>query len=71
MGGKDRVEYYDKEKNALLLHLESSMIPQVGNFINIREETWRVDSVSFVVDHPENLWERTHRCNVELVRVRK
>jgi len=63
---RDHVEYYCE--NALLVMMESSIVPSKGSFISIRKETYEVVSISYACDYiDQSLVERTMRANVDLV----
>lgn len=61
----DRVEYYDDKAN-LLVAVQSSIVPPLGSKISIRKKTWTVKSVSYAVDHSDDIARREMRANVDL-----
>lgn len=64
MSNNDRVEYYVGTQ--LRLAINSSIVPLVGNLINIAGKTWRVEQVSYAIDHSENPTLRSTCANVWL-----
>jgi len=44
----------------------SSMVLQVGTYINIRNKTWMVDDVSFFLDQADKPFECGMWCNINL-----
>lgn len=60
----DKIEFYDS--NGLVAAVESSMVPAVGQYISIREETWEVMNVTFALDCADEHSERQMRCNIDI-----
>jgi hypothetical protein len=58
----DRLEVWLGAK--LLLAMDSSHSPAVGELINIKKATYKVVGRSFTVDRADNISLRQVRCNV-------
>lgn len=65
---RDRIEFYVVDE--MVARVESSMLPRVGDKINIRKKTWTVDTVSFSLDNVDDWSFISMRCNVQLVKGR-
>lgn len=65
MSDRDRVEYYVGMQ--LLIGISSSIVPLKGNLINIAGKTWRVEQISYAIDHSENPSLRATCANVWLI----
>lgn len=61
---RDKIEFY--KNNKLVAVVNSSIIPPVGSYINIRKETWLVNDVSFSLDDSDDPYLCGMRCNVNL-----
>lgn len=61
---RDSIEFYDGDN--IITAVNSSMVPHLGSKISIRKQTWCVINVTFAVDHADELFERSMRCNVNL-----
>jgi len=64
MENRDRVEFYDGEQ--LLAGVDSSIVPPKGSYISILGKTWKVQRVTYALDHAAKMFERSMRANVEL-----
>lgn len=60
----DIVEYYSGK--GMIAYVESAMVPLVGSYISISKKVWRVDAVSYAIDHSDNPLRKVMRANVEL-----
>lgn len=65
MSDRDKIEIYDDK--GLIAVVESSIIPRVGEYINVRGVTWKVGAVSYCVDNADDLSERRMRCNIDVI----
>ena len=63
---RDSVEFYDGKH--LIAQAWSSMVPPAGAKISIRKEVWKVQRVTFALDHADEMHERGMRANVDVVR---
>jgi hypothetical protein len=71
MRGVDSIEFYrDGSTDKYFARVESSMPPQIGDFINIRGKVYEVMNRSFCVDHSDDFTLTAMRCNVD-VKLRK
>jgi hypothetical protein len=61
---KDIIEFYYKDK--LLAFVDSSFIPPISSFINIRKVTYKIENITFALDHADEIMERRMRCNIDL-----
>lgn len=63
----DRIEFYAAGK--MIASVSSSMVPEIGRFINIRRQTWKVKSVTYALDNIDAKFDRPRmRANVDLIR---
>jgi len=65
MQNRDRIEFYNGKQ--MIAAVASSMVPPEGGLISIRGETWAVSSVTYALDHADEIHERGMRANVDLV----
>ena len=63
---KDFIDFYDGP--AIIAGMRSSIVPPVGAKISIRKIVWTVASVTYAVDHADDMWQCGMRANVDLVR---
>lgn len=48
----DIVEFYDaRDRQRRIACVNSSIVPKVGEFINVRRETWSVKMVTYSLDY--------------------
>lgn len=69
MNQPDRLEFYTG--SGLVAVLDSSIVPPVGSFVNIRKITYEVKAVSYAVDYVDERSARYMRANIDLVEVVK
>lgn len=60
---EDCIEFYSE--GSLVVRVESSIIPLIGNFINIKKVTYVIKNIAFAVDYAESLSPKM-RCNIDL-----
>lgn len=71
MRGVDTIEFYrNGSTDKYFARVESSMPPQIGDFISIRGEVYEVVNRSFCVDHADEFHQTAMRCNID-VKLRK
>jgi len=64
-----KIEFYDGTKPGMLTAVTDGAVPREGEFINIRNETWRVVRVTWAVDHADEVASMIRlRANVEMKR---
>lgn len=61
---KDCVEFYLDDR--LLASIRTSIIPPVGSLINIRKIVYKINRISYAIDHVESFSERLIRCNIDI-----
>lgn len=69
MQNRDKVEFYDIDGNLgrdLVAAVNSSIVPDIGSRVNIRNNNWEVVSVSYCVDYCDDIALARVRANVEL-----
>jgi len=67
MRGVDTIEFYKGgSTDKYFARVESSMPPQIGDFLSIRGETYEVTNRSFCVDHSDDYTRTAMRCNVDV-----
>lgn len=67
-----RVEFCKQGSRKNLVALQQvGAIPRVGDYVNIRKQTWRVVRVTWNVDYADQIGETELRANVELERVKE
>ena len=64
MSNPDRVEFYGNDQ--LIAALNTSIVPPRDSLINIRGKTWRVDLITYAIDHSDDEARKAIRVNVEL-----
>lgn len=65
----DVVEFYEDGTKKRFAHVESSMVPAVGSFVNIRRQTWRVNQVTYALDYADAKFDQPRmRAIVDLKR---
>lgn len=62
----DTVEFYDG--SALIASVHSSIVPHLGALISIRGKVWRVEKITYALDHADKSPQRSMRANVDIVR---
>jgi len=62
MTSRDSIEFYHGDK--IIAGTASSMVPSEGSMISIRGKTWKINRVTFALDHADETQERGMRCNV-------
>ena len=65
MDKRDTIEFYCDDK--IICSLHSSMCLAVGSYINMKKTTYKIEYISFTIDHADSILERSMRCNVELM----
>lgn len=61
---RDNIEFWIGEK--VIMRVDSSIVPSIGQFVSIQKKTYQVLGVSFAVDYADKVHERAMRCNVQL-----
>lgn len=63
----DIIEYWNGDN--LVVAVNASMVPAVDSFINIQGTTWKVEKVTYTVDHSNSPQLKHMRANVDLVAI--
>lgn len=64
IGEMDNIEFYLGGK--LFARIKSSFVLPVGSLINIRKYTYTVVRVTFALDHADDPYGTSMRCNIDL-----
>ena len=65
-GVKDIIEFWN-HKDGFVTSVQSSIVPRVGELINISKKTWEIVGVAFALDHSSGPFqERAMRANVAI-----
>jgi len=64
MENRDIIEFYCDDKP--ICRVGSSMPPNVGDKISIRQKTFEVINKTYALDHADNFWEQCMRANIDL-----
>jgi hypothetical protein len=64
MENRDVIEFYCDDK--LIGKVRSSMPPNVGDKISIRQKTFEVINKTYALDHADSFAERCMRANIDL-----
>jgi hypothetical protein len=60
----DTLEFYLGDAQRPFLAIKSSFQPNDDDLVNIKGKTYKVLARSFTVDHADDMWQRSIRCNV-------
>lgn len=66
MKGVDLIEYYVDDSDKFIAFVESSMVPAVGEIVNIKGKEYEVLARKFAVDNADDWTQVSHRCCVEI-----
>lgn len=67
MQNRDTITFYHHASDVVIIAVvTSSMVPQVGQYVSIRQTRYVVKWVTFALDYADSIHETALRCNVEL-----
>jgi len=66
MANIDRIEFYCD--NEMIAYVNSSMIPKIGYYINVRDIKYRIGEISFVFNYADCKLNKGMKCHVNLTR---
>jgi hypothetical protein len=63
-----KIEFYIGKSEKHIAVLNDGAVPRAGEFVNIRGVTYRVELVTWAVDHADSVFDAALRANVVLAR---